>query len=54
MINEVILEGIAVREPWKYIEDLFFRKMELVPTGIHNLSTHNCGRRTGMWADASR
>ena len=25
MINEVILEGIVVREPWKYIEDLFFR-----------------------------
>ena len=25
MINDVILEGIVVREPWKYMEDLFFR-----------------------------
>ncbi|HAD07326.1 MAG TPA: hypothetical protein DCE76_09240, partial [Anaerolineaceae bacterium] len=25
MINEVILEGIVVREPWKYTDDLFFR-----------------------------
>ena len=25
MINEVIVEGIVVREPWKFMEDLFFR-----------------------------
>ena len=25
MINEVVLEGIVVREPWKFMEDLFFR-----------------------------
>ena len=25
LINEVILEGIVVREPWKYTDDLFFR-----------------------------
>lgn len=25
MINEVILEGIVVRDPWKYADDLFFR-----------------------------
>lgn len=25
MINETILEGIVVREPWKYTDDLFFR-----------------------------
>ena len=25
MINEVIVEGIVVREPWKYTDDLFFR-----------------------------
>ncbi len=25
MINEVILEGIVVREPWKFTDDLFFR-----------------------------
>lgn len=25
MINEVILEGIVVRDPWKYMDDLFFR-----------------------------
>ena len=25
MINEVILEGVVVREPWKYTDDLFFR-----------------------------
>lgn len=25
MINEITLEGIVVREPWKYMEDLFFR-----------------------------
>ena len=25
MINEVVLEGIVVREPWKYMDDLFFR-----------------------------
>jgi hypothetical protein len=25
MINEVVLEGIVVRDPWKYMEDLFFR-----------------------------
>ena len=29
-------------------------KMQLVPTGIHNITTHNGGRTTGMWADASR
>lgn len=25
MINEMVIEGIVVREPWKYMEDLFFR-----------------------------
>lgn len=25
MINEVIIEGIVVRDPWKFMEDLFFR-----------------------------
>jgi hypothetical protein len=25
LINEVIVEGIVVREPWKYTDDLFFR-----------------------------
>lgn len=25
MINEVALEGIVVREPWKFMDDLFFR-----------------------------
>lgn len=25
MINDVIIEGIVVREPWKYMDDLFFR-----------------------------
>ena len=25
MINDVVLEGIVVREPWKFMEDLFFR-----------------------------
>lgn len=25
MINEVIVEGIVVREPWNYMDDLFFR-----------------------------
>lgn len=25
MINDVVIEGIVVREPWKYMEDLFFR-----------------------------
>jgi len=25
MINEVILEGIVVRAPWKFMDDLFFR-----------------------------
>ena len=29
-------------------------KMELVPTGIHNIITHNGGRTKGMWADAPR
>ena len=29
-------------------------KMELVPTGIHNVTTHNGGRTAGMWADAPR
>lgn len=29
-------------------------KMELVPTGIHNITTHNGGKTTGMWADAPR
>ena len=29
-------------------------KMELVPTGIHNIITHNGGRSKGMWADAPR
>jgi hypothetical protein len=25
LINDVILEGIVVRDPWKYMDDLFFR-----------------------------
>jgi len=25
LINDVVLEGIVVREPWKFMEDLFFR-----------------------------
>ena len=29
-------------------------KMQLVPTGIHNITTHNGGRTAGMWADAPR
>ena len=29
-------------------------KMELVPFGIHNITSHNGGRTTGMWADAPR
>jgi hypothetical protein len=29
-------------------------KMELIPFGIHNITTHNGGRTAGMWADASR
>ncbi|SDL47038.1 A nuclease of the HNH/ENDO VII superfamily with conserved WHH [Paenibacillus sp. OK060] len=29
-------------------------KMQLVPFGIHNITTHNGGRSTGMCADAPR
>ena len=29
-------------------------KMQLVPTGIHNITTHNGGRTAGIWADAPR
>ncbi|MCZ8534765.1 T7SS effector LXG polymorphic toxin [Psychrobacillus psychrodurans] len=29
-------------------------KMELVPYGVHNITPHNGGRTTGMWADAPR
>ena len=29
-------------------------KMQLVPTGIHNIITHNGGRTAGMWAAAPR
>ncbi|MDR9802232.1 HNH endonuclease signature motif containing protein [Bacillus paralicheniformis] len=29
-------------------------KMELVPFGIHNITIHNGGRSTGMWADVPR
>ena len=29
-------------------------QMQLVPTGIHNVYTHNGGRSPGMWADAPR
>ncbi|WP_260490205.1 HNH endonuclease signature motif containing protein [Listeria booriae] len=29
-------------------------KMELIPFGIHNITPHNGGRTTGMWADAPR
>jgi hypothetical protein len=25
LINDVVLEGIVTREPWKYTDDLFFR-----------------------------
>jgi hypothetical protein len=25
LINEVVIEGIVVRDPWKFMEDLFFR-----------------------------
>jgi len=29
-------------------------KMQLVPSGVHDIITHNGGRTTGMWADAPR
>lgn len=29
-------------------------QMELVPYGIHNITPHNGGRTTGMWANAPR
>ncbi|MEK4289997.1 HNH endonuclease signature motif containing protein [Paenibacillus sp. FSL P4-0502] len=29
-------------------------KMQLVPYGIHNITTHNGGRSTRMWADTAR
>ena len=29
-------------------------EMQLVPAGIHNITTHNGGRTAGMWADAPR
>ena len=29
-------------------------EMQLVPTGIHNITTHNGGRTAGMWADSPR
>lgn len=29
-------------------------KMQLVPFGIHNITLHNGGRTTGLWADAPR
>lgn len=29
-------------------------KMELVPTGIHNIITHNGGRSPGMWGYGPR
>ena len=25
LINEVVMEGIVVRDPWKFMDDLFFR-----------------------------
>jgi len=25
LINDVVIEGIVVREPWKFMDDLFFR-----------------------------
>jgi hypothetical protein len=25
LINEVVIEGIVVRDPWKFMDDLFFR-----------------------------
>ncbi|WP_442857215.1 HNH endonuclease signature motif containing protein [Butyrivibrio sp. INlla14] len=28
--------------------------MQLVPTGLHNIVSHNGGRSPGMWADAAR
>nr|WP_256975003.1 HNH endonuclease [Paenibacillus amylolyticus] len=28
--------------------------MQLVPFGIHNITTHNGGRSNGIWADAPR
>ena len=37
---------------WHHTEIL--GKMQLVPTGIHNITTHNGGRTAGMWADAPR
>ena len=35
---------------WHHTEVL--GKMQLVPTGIHNIVPHNGGRTTGMWAYA--
>ena len=29
-------------------------EMQLVPFGIHNITSHNGGRTVGMWADAAR
>ena len=37
---------------WHHTEIL--GKMQLVPTGIHNITTHNGGRTAGMWAGAPR
>lgn len=37
---------------WHHIEIL--GKMELVPFGIHNITSHNGGRTAGMWVYAPR
>ena len=44
--------GTVVGYTWHHTE--IPGKMQLVPTGIHNITTHNGGRTTGMWADAPR
>lgn len=51
---------MAERTKWWSIEGYTWHhtetpgKMQLVPTGIHNITTHNGGRTAGMWADSPR
>ena len=44
--------GIVDGYTWHHTE--IPGKMQLVPTGIHNITTHNGGRTAGMWAGAPR
>lgn len=46
-------DKINSNQAWSW-DDTIPGKMQLIPTGIHNITTHNGRRTAGMWADSTR